>query len=129
MIGLLMESVLSTRFLLPQALAVTLQVKSGRVSRSAVSSSSMPLLLTSPDRKSTRLNSSHVEISYAVFCLKKKKLIRTLFPKAAEGYVHASRDRGMHQAQQRGQGSHARQKVMRGFIVDSVNRCARTGSA
>src|SRR5690349_24795205 len=27
----------------------------------------------SSDRKSTRLNSSHVEISYAVFCLKKKK--------------------------------------------------------
>src|SRR5690349_23752127 len=27
------------------------------------------------DRKSTRLNSSHVEISYAVFCLKKKKHI------------------------------------------------------
>src|SRR5690625_6293365 len=27
----------------------------------------------SPDRKSTRLNSSHVAISYAVFCLKKKK--------------------------------------------------------
>src|SRR5436309_11781003 len=26
-----------------------------------------------PDRKSTRLNSSHVKISYAVFCLKKKK--------------------------------------------------------
>src|SRR5690606_40448040 len=33
-------------------------------------------LLPSPageDRKSTRLNSSHVKISYAVFCLKKKK--------------------------------------------------------
>src|SRR5204863_3553425 len=29
------------------------------------------------DRKSTRLNSSHVEISYAVFCLKKKKKNRT----------------------------------------------------
>src|SRR5690349_24599028 len=29
--------------------------------------------LASRDRKSTRLNSSHVEISYAVFCLKKKK--------------------------------------------------------
>src|SRR5690349_25046628 len=28
---------------------------------------------TGGDRKSTRLNSSHVEISYAVFCLKKKK--------------------------------------------------------
>src|SRR5690349_24229437 len=30
-------------------------------------------LVASEDRKSTRLNSSHVEISYAVFCLKKKK--------------------------------------------------------
>src|SRR5690625_6753731 len=28
--------------------------------------------LSRPDRKSTRLNSSHVAISYAVFCLKKK---------------------------------------------------------
>src|SRR3712207_7563064 len=28
------------------------------------------------DRKSTRLNSSHANISYAVFCLKKKKLSR-----------------------------------------------------
>src|SRR2546426_2231009 len=28
---------------------------------------------TRPDRKSTRLNSSHLVISYAVFCLKKKK--------------------------------------------------------
>src|SRR5690606_40950250 len=28
------------------------------------------------DRKSTRLNSSHVKISYAVFCLKKKRKIR-----------------------------------------------------
>src|SRR5690349_22388169 len=31
------------------------------------------LSLIDSDRKSTRLNSSHVEISYAVFCLKKKK--------------------------------------------------------
>src|SRR5947209_1584669 len=30
------------------------------------------------DRKSTRLNSSHANISYAVFCLKKKKNIQTL---------------------------------------------------
>src|SRR3712207_7073060 len=28
------------------------------------------------DRKSTRLNSSHANISYAVFCLKKKKIIK-----------------------------------------------------
>src|SRR5690349_21979168 len=32
-----------------------------------------PADLGDQDRKSTRLNSSHVEISYAVFCLKKKK--------------------------------------------------------
>src|SRR5690606_42052441 len=31
------------------------------------------LLVHKLDRKSTRLNSSHVKISYAVFCLKKKK--------------------------------------------------------
>src|SRR5690554_6964527 len=31
------------------------------------------LVYASGDRKSTRLNSSHVRISYAVFCLKKKK--------------------------------------------------------
>src|SRR5204862_845995 len=31
------------------------------------------ILFPATDRKSTRLNSSHVEISYAVFCLKKKK--------------------------------------------------------
>src|SRR5699024_12600393 len=31
-----------------------------------------------PDRKSTRLNSSHVSISYAVFCLKKKNRTKTV---------------------------------------------------
>src|SRR6266436_1896550 len=37
------------------------------------------LLARSPDRKSTRLNSSHGYISYAVFCLKKKKKLPSLF--------------------------------------------------
>src|SRR2546430_9787510 len=32
------------------------------------------------DRKSTRLNSSHSQISYAVFCLKKKELTNIVFP-------------------------------------------------
>src|SRR2546428_5971146 len=32
-----------------------------------------------PDRKSTRLNSSHDQISYAVFCLKKKKTVPPIF--------------------------------------------------
>src|SRR3712207_8110010 len=31
------------------------------------------------DRKSTRLNSSHANISYAVFCLKKKTIVQHLF--------------------------------------------------
>src|SRR5690554_7456444 len=34
---------------------------------------SNPMIRLIQDRKSTRLNSSHVRISYAVFCLKKKK--------------------------------------------------------
>src|SRR2546422_3371570 len=36
--------------------------------------------VSSGDRKSTRLNSSHGYISYAVFCLKKKKLDSTIDP-------------------------------------------------
>src|SRR5699024_12079743 len=39
-------------------------------------SSEMTKQVTEKDRKSTRLNSSHVSISYAVFCLKKKKKIK-----------------------------------------------------
>src|SRR5699024_11907167 len=46
------------------------------VTPSSVSTTSTPIGPTTtsppPDRKSTRLNSSHVSISYAVFCLKKK---------------------------------------------------------
>src|SRR3712207_7871411 len=37
-----------------------------------------PKLMTPIDRKSTRLNSSHANISYAVFCLKKKNQTRVL---------------------------------------------------
>src|SRR2546426_5637882 len=43
----------------------------------------------SGDRKSTSLNSSHLVISYAVFCLKKKK---TLFLSAGADYRGSSRD-------------------------------------
>src|SRR3989442_8300295 len=45
------------------------------------------------DRKSTRLNSSHVRISYAVFCLKKKKLKtidKLVIKKTRTGYVLTS---------------------------------------
>src|SRR5207244_4525382 len=43
--------------------------------KSEVSSIDTALLIAGVDRKSTRLNSSHQIISYAVFCLKKKKYI------------------------------------------------------
>src|SRR2546430_9240042 len=39
------------------------------------------------DRKSTRLNSSHSQISYAVFCLKKKKITYTPSPR----FTHLTR--------------------------------------
>src|SRR2546430_13287893 len=38
------------------------------------------------DRKSTRLNSSHSQISYAVFCLKKKKKTNTLLNFSVDNY-------------------------------------------
>src|SRR3712207_8728901 len=37
-----------------------------------------------PDRKSTRLNSSHANISYAVFCLKKKQTSRHLLSRVVK---------------------------------------------
>src|SRR5690349_23696329 len=42
------------------------------------SNSPLNLKVRLRDRKSTRLNSSHVEISYAVFCLKKKTALSDL---------------------------------------------------
>src|SRR3989442_4232415 len=47
-------------------------------------------LVRTRDRKSTRLNSSHVRISYAVFCLKKKK------KQDAEIHIPSQHDRHDH---------------------------------
>src|SRR5690348_17664013 len=52
-----------------QAIALLLRDERARIRAADVSDSQ--------DRKSTRLNSSHPSISYAVFCLKKKKHTRT----------------------------------------------------
>src|SRR2546430_11901236 len=41
--------------------------------RLAIAAGQAAVVRNSQDRKSTRLNSSHSQISYAVFCLKKKK--------------------------------------------------------
>src|SRR2546427_8598694 len=46
--------------------------------------------LKAVDRKSTRLNSSHSQISYAVFCLKKKKQLCD--PRPIEGDIEQSLD-------------------------------------
>src|SRR5947199_7322599 len=40
------------------------------------------------DRKSTRLNSSHLGISYAVFCLKKKKMYQVMYKKMVKLVVN-----------------------------------------
>src|SRR5258705_8409812 len=48
-------------------------------------------LLVGADRKSTRLNSSHLGISYAVFCLKKKKF-SNLSAAGCRRVAHAMRD-------------------------------------
>src|SRR2546430_10846461 len=44
------------------------------------------------DRKSTRLNSSHSQISYAVFCLKKKKKLKTQRSSAGYYVTRSARD-------------------------------------
>src|SRR5262245_15345968 len=54
--------------------------------------------LGEPDRKSTRLNSSHLGISYAVFCLKKKPPTRHLRPAGEEpAPTHAPGEHCLHQ--------------------------------
>src|SRR6267378_3641519 len=53
-----------------------------RLGRAALSA------LAGRDRKSTRLNSSHVEISYAVFCLKTKNRVRDLLGAAVAADRH-----------------------------------------
>src|SRR5207249_7780233 len=44
-----------------------------KIARQLIRNLDAAISATQLDRKSTRLNSSHVSISYAVFCLKKKK--------------------------------------------------------
>src|SRR5256886_6969415 len=62
-------------------------------------------LPASPDRKSTRLNSSHSQISYAVFCLKKKKSTR--FLRALHPALVLMRLQAAHAPRRLGEGSPA----------------------
>src|SRR2546430_13045798 len=50
------------------------------------------------DRKSTRLNSSHSQISYAVFCLKKKNVYRRVNSKATTQWRKTESSNGVHLA-------------------------------
>src|SRR5256885_10416206 len=47
------------------------------------------------DRKSTRLNSSHLVISYAVFCLKKKKKVKSCGSPLPQEVIRRTEDRGV----------------------------------
>src|SRR5256886_6047589 len=59
------QSVVQTVIILPMTVAATVIL--------VQNSLALAFTLAAIDRKSTRLNSSHSQISYAVFCLKKKK--------------------------------------------------------
>src|SRR5205807_6028411 len=60
---------------------------------SAIISADVSTIELKPDRKSTRLNSSHLVISYAVFCLKKKKLVSYVYFRAGGGNYCVMYDR------------------------------------
>src|SRR2546430_3462424 len=55
--------------------ALSMGAMMGGTMRSPFTAVAFMVELTHEDRKSTRLNSSHSQISYAVFCLKKKKCL------------------------------------------------------
>src|SRR6267378_2291989 len=76
-----------------------------------------PVQPKSGDRKSTRLNSSHVEISYAVFCLKKKNTAGRHQCDSEDKRDH-SYDRAIRAQPGDAQGSHWGTSVMisRGFF-------------
>src|SRR5690625_5603506 len=67
--GNLTNLVLQYSYILILAIGMVLIIVAGHIDLSVGS----VVALISTDRKSTRLNSSHVAISYAVFCLKKQK--------------------------------------------------------
>src|SRR6266508_4957254 len=70
------ETAISTAATISHAPAITATIHAvPSLSMPATTATAMmnPASIRNRDRKSTRLNSSHVAISYAVFCLKKKK--------------------------------------------------------
>src|SRR5438034_1844038 len=68
-----MQEVKATRLPRREILCAKIAEELPRVSAKSLARCSLSDSSTGGDRKSTRLNSSHTVISYAVFCLKKKK--------------------------------------------------------
>src|SRR5207253_4023012 len=69
-----------------------------KAARDAVVARNLIAQVGTQDRKSTRLNSSHVAISYAVFCLKKKKKTDQLIDKGTQGGPAENLQRSHHRA-------------------------------
>src|SRR5690554_8146764 len=65
--------ILNTLWLVLGIIAIASLFVSPEVNKTLIDNSKFIIYSAIVDRKSTRLNSSHVRISYAVFCLKKKK--------------------------------------------------------
>src|SRR3712207_8786873 len=63
----------SSRYLIDQLVEVEIEPQRWPRRRHVARDAGTSRRRTRADRKSTRLNSSHANISYAVFCLKKKK--------------------------------------------------------
>src|SRR2546427_2200683 len=74
------------------------------------------------DRKSTRLNSSHSQISYAVFCLKKKK-------KREHRYIGKLQREQKHEEQHRLEGGRARESCDQAKDHRGLWRTARRATA
>src|SRR3712207_8205667 len=70
--------------------AQPVEVAQDRVRAGQVAGLQQGPLLGGQDRKSTRLNSSHANISYAVFCLKKKKSIHDYYNSNLQVYAPSS---------------------------------------
>src|SRR2546430_8235229 len=71
---------------LHDALPICWPILPGMAKSAALERSMSEMTSRSTDRKSTRLNSSHSQISYAVFCLKKKKN-KKQNPRQSKNYI------------------------------------------
>src|SRR2546430_7699870 len=87
-----------TRWLLLESAASASMVPVSTIPGRGSASHSGSRSAASADRKSTRLNSSHSQISYAVFCLKKKKKKETPFKTAVKKKRSASFRNNQHNA-------------------------------